>query len=79
MARVKILLESGETELDADQALQKALDHHTGGGAHDEEAFDDPAMVHMAERLEDAHNRIYNDMIREISGVLDEGYSHGGE
>jgi hypothetical protein len=79
MAKVKIVLEPGETERDADEAIQKALEFHTSGEAHDGEAFDDPAMVHMAQRLEEIHSRIYTEMVREISDALDEEYSHGSE
>lgn len=79
MAKVKILLEPGETQLDADNAIQKALEYHSSGEVHDDEPFDDPAMVHMAQRMEDIHTRIYADMVREISNVLDEEFSHGGE
>lgn len=77
MANIKILLEPNETQLDADHALQKALEHHSSGGAHDDEAFDDPAMVDMAQRLEQLHSKIYADMIREIIEALDSEYSDG--
>lgn len=79
MAKVKILLENGETPLDADHALQKALELHTTGEIHDAQAFDDPAMVHVVQRMDDIHTKIYAEMIREITDVLDEEYSHGGE
>jgi|APLow6443716910_1056828.scaffolds.fasta_scaffold387033_2 hypothetical protein len=79
MAKVKILLEKGETELDADQALQKALEFHSSGDAHDEETFEDPAMVHMSGRMEEIGQKIYAEMVREIQDVLDKEYSHGGE
>jgi len=77
--KVKVFLESGETQLDADYALQKALELHSSGEVHDEQIFDDPAMLHVAERMESIHNKIYADMIREINDVLDEEYSHGGQ
>lgn len=79
MAKVKILLEKGETPADADEALLKALAHHATGDAHDEDVFDDPAMMHMAQRLEEIHTKIQADMLREISDLLDKEYSHGGE
>lgn len=77
MAKVKILLEPGENELDADAAIQKALEFHSSGEAHSEEAFDDHAMVHMAQRLEQTHDKIYAEMIREIQEELDKEYSSG--
>lgn len=77
MAKVKILLEPGETELDADAAIQKALEFHATGEAHSEETFDDPAMAHLIQRLEEAHSKVYSEMIREISEVLDQEFSDG--
>jgi hypothetical protein len=78
MAKVKILLEPGESQLDADHALQKALEHHSQGSAHDDESFDDPAMVDLAQRLESDHSKMYIEMMREILDVLDEEYSSDG-
>lgn len=77
MSKVKILLEPGETQLDADHALQKALEFHSGGSAHDQEAFDDPAMVDLANRVEQDHAKMYASMMREILDVIDEEYSDG--
>ena len=78
MPKVRIYLDPGETELDAAHALQKALDVQSSGAAHDEETFDDPAMNHVADRMEEIHARIYTDMLREISDVLDEEVSEHG-
>lgn len=75
MAKIKILLEPGETELDVDVALHKALDFHASGDAHVEETFSDPAMAHTAQRLEELHAKMYTEMTREILDVLDEEYS----
>ena len=77
MAKVKILLEPGETQLDAHIALQKALDIQSSGTAHDDEAFDDPAMVDLAQRLEVEHQKMYAEMMREVLEVIDEEYSDG--
>lgn len=79
MAKVKILLEKGEDQLDADHALQKALELHTSGEIHQGELFDDSAMVHTAQRMEEIHSRIYAEMIREINELLDEEYSDGNQ
>lgn len=78
MARVKILLEPGESALDADHALHKALEHHASGDAHVEHGFGDPAMVDLSQRADQAHAKMYNEMIREITELLDEEYSDGG-
>ncbi len=77
MAQVKILLEPGETELDADSSLQKALDFHSSGDAHLDDAFNDPAMAHLMKRLDSEHSQMYSDMIQEILEVLDQEYSDG--
>lgn len=79
MARVKIFLNKNETELDADHAVQKAMEIHTSGAVHDEQIFSDPAMAHVAQRMNEIHDRMYGEMVREIQDVLDEEYSHGGE
>lgn len=75
MAKVKIELEKGETELDAHIALSKALDLHNSGGAHVTESFEDPAMVDTSHRMEDIHKVIYGEMIQEINSELDKEYS----
>ena len=75
MAKIKILLEPGETEIDADAAIHKAMEFHANGDVHDEEAFDDPAMVHMAQRMEELHTKAYDAMIREIIETLNKEYS----
>lgn len=72
--RVKIFLEPGETQHDADHALQKAFELHSTGEAH-EEVFSDPAMAHVAQRMEESHNQVYADMIREIIEELEKEYS----
>lgn len=77
MSRVKILLEPGETELDAAHDLQKALEFQSSGAAHDDQAFDDPAMVDLAQRLESDHSKMYTNMMREILDVIDEEFSDG--
>lgn len=77
MAKIKVILEPGETELDADIALHKALEYHSSGDVHDGEAFDDPAMIHMAQRMDEIHTKIYNEMVREIIEELDKEYSDG--
>lgn len=79
MAKVKILLEDGETELDANHALQKALDFQSSGQAHDNEAFEDPAMVDLSQRLEQDHAKMYNEMMREILEVIDREFSDGNQ
>lgn len=79
MAKVKILLEKGETQHDAEQALMKALTHHASGDVHSSHTFTDPAMVHTANRMEEIYKKISQEMIQEIGEALDEDYlkSHG--
>jgi len=77
MAKVKILLEPGETQLDADHALQKALELHSSGDIHQEDAFGDPAMHDLSQRLDHEHTKMYANMIREIIDALDAEYTDG--
>jgi hypothetical protein len=75
MAKVKIFLEPGETERDAEDSLLKAINHHNSGDAHSESGFQDPAMQDVANKLVNAHSKIYHDMLQEIFEVLDKEYS----
>lgn len=75
MAKVKIELEKGETELDAHIALSKALDIHNTGDNHTLESFEDPAMLDLSQRLDKIHDDIYKDMMDEIIMELDKEYS----
>lgn len=74
MANIKIILEDGETELDAHVALEKAINFHNSGEVHLTESFDDPAMIDLSQKMEDIHKNIYTDMIREINDELDKEY-----
>lgn len=74
MAKVKILLEPGETELDAHEALSKALEIHNNGDTHVKESFEDPAMIHLSQRMDKIHEMIYKDMVQEIIDELDKEF-----
>ena len=74
MAKVKILLEKGEDEIDAHVALTKALDLHNSGDIHLRESFEDPAMIDVSQQMMKVHNDIYTDMIQEIQDELDKEY-----
>lgn len=74
MAKVKIFLEENETVQDAEDSLFKALNHHNSGDVHASHTFQDPAMVAVADRMEDIHKKIYQDMMTEIFEVLDKEY-----
>lgn len=74
MAKIKVLLEKGETSLDADLALQKALELHTSGDVHARESFDDPAMQDVSKKLEAVNKVTYANMIKEIIAALEEDY-----
>lgn len=74
MAKVKIILEKGETQHDAEQALVKALNHHSSGDVHSSHSFQDAAMVDTANRMEEIYKKIHQDMIQEIGEALDEDY-----
>lgn len=77
MARVKILLDQNEDQLDADLAINKAFNLHASGAVHDQEKFNDPAVQHALEQVVDAYAKMYAQLLREISAVLDEEFSDG--
>lgn len=77
MAKIKVILENGETILDADNKLLKALNHHASGDIHIKESFEDPVMIDVTHFMESEYQKIYKDMIQEINDVLDEEYANG--
>lgn len=76
MPQVKILLEPGETQEQAEEILLKALKHKQS--LDPEESFGDPAMTDMSHKLFKAHADMYPDMIAEINEALDAEYLDGG-
>jgi hypothetical protein len=74
MAKVKIILDKDETQHEAEQALTKALNHHSSGDVHSSHAFQDPAMADVAKKMEDTFKKINQEMLQEISDVLDQDY-----
>ena len=74
MPKVKIYLEKGETIEEAEELLRKALDLHSSGDIHVEESYDDPAMIHTQERMEEIHNKIYDEMLQEVIEAINEEY-----
>lgn len=74
MAKVKIFLSPGETLQEAEDSLLKAMNHHNNGDVHSE-TFQDPAMDSVADRMIDAHSKIYKEMLEEIFETLDQEYS----
>lgn len=78
MAKVKIILNPGETQQDAEDSLLKALQHHNSGDVHSSHTFQDPAMVAVAEKLELEGQKIYQDMMTEIFEELDKDYHTDG-
>lgn len=78
MAKVKIILEKGETERDAEDALLKAITSHNTGEVH-VEGFDDPAMNDVTNKMEELHKKMYQEMLEEINEALDSEYRNGHE
>ena len=72
---MKIKIEGGTRE-EADIALYKAVTFHATGDAHKEE-FQDPAMADIANGVIDKHEKMFAELIREISDLLDQEYDHG--
>ncbi len=69
MAKVKIYLSPGETMQEAEETLQKAMDFHNNGEAHVQE------FQSVANKMEDLHRKMYQDMLREIFDALDQEYA----
>lgn len=78
MAKVKIFLDEGETLQDAEDSLLKAMVHHNSGEIHSSHSFQDPAMVQVANKMEDVGAKIYQEMLAEIFETLDKDYSSDG-
>lgn len=74
MAKLKILLEKGETLQEAEDLIFKALNHHNNGDVHSSHQFEDPAMVSVSERMEEIFKKINAEMMQEINEVLDEDH-----
>lgn len=74
MAKVKIFLGKGETQHDAEEALRKALDHHSSGDVHSSHKFEDPAMVAVSDRMEQTFKTISKEMTEEIIQALEDEY-----
>ena len=74
MAKVKVLPGIGETLEQAEDALIKAMTSQATGDVH-QESFQDPAMAHTANKMEQSFKKIYQEMINEISDVLDKDYN----
>lgn len=72
MPKVKVYLNPGESDLDADLTLLKAISHHVSGDAHSEK-FQDPAMDDVALKLQSAHRVMYDNLTKEIITVLEAG------
>ena len=74
MATVKVFLEPHETEDDARDLLVKALTHHEAGGEH-KEAFHQPAARDVFTKMINEHDKIWQQMLKEISAVIDDEVS----
>lgn len=77
MAKVKIILDSGESIQEAEDSLVKAITSHDRGEAHTD-GFEDPAMQSVVNRMEEIHKKLYQEMLAEINEALDKEYSKNG-
>lgn len=71
---INIVLPDGVDELDVDNFMFKALNQQVNGDVHGE-SFDDPAMISVAQRFEELHDRQYQEMLQEIFNELDKDYT----
>lgn len=74
MANIKIYLEKGEEQHDAEELLFKALDLHRSGDAH-KETFADPAIADLFNELAKEHPQMWALMLSEINEILDEEFT----
>jgi len=70
MAKVKILLEPGESQEQAQDALVKALTAHENGDVHGD-TFMDPVMEAAADGMKKKYQEMNREMMAEIEEVLD--------
>lgn len=70
MARVKILLDKGETIDEAQESLIKAFQSHAAGEAHRED-FQDPAARDVFNFMINKHNEMWQEILDEIAIELD--------
>jgi hypothetical protein len=72
MPRVKVMLEPGETQEQAEESLFKAMSMHRDGGAHESEDFLDAAMQDQAAVMNRVYEMFFDKMLGEINDVIDE-------
>jgi acid stress-induced BolA-like protein IbaG/YrbA len=75
MAKIKILLEKGETKEDIQDALEKALSIHKTGILHDKAKFEDEAMNNLASIVELKHEKMIKATIIQIINLIKSEYS----
>ena len=71
MARVRILLEKEETLEEVEELLEKAIKYKSEGKVHDRESFDDESMIPLSKYIEDAFEKTYSAILKDIEKVLD--------
>lgn len=77
MARVKILLDKGETKEQAELKLLKALELTTSGD-YLKEDYEEPAMQDLFNLMQSRFEQEYELMMEEIFHELDKEYSDDG-
>jgi hypothetical protein len=70
MASVKIILENGESEEEAQELLVKALTSQDEGVSH-KETFHQPAARDVVDRLMSEYDKMMDSMLREILELID--------
>ena len=71
MAKVEIILEKGETEEEVHEMLIKAFQHHAAGAEH-KQAFHDPAARDVFNAMINKHEKMQEQMLKEIFKVIEE-------
>ena len=68
--KVKIQVDKGQTQEEAEELLYKALDSHRKGAQHSED-FQDPVMDQLFAEMKENYGDIYDDMMQAIFAELE--------
>lgn len=74
MKKIKIIAPKGMTAADIEEYLESAVELKKSEKVHMTESFEDPAMIDLSERVIAEFTKQYDEMLTEISAVLEKEY-----
>jgi hypothetical protein len=77
MSKIKIILDKDESLEEAELDIIKAFSHQRSGDVHENESFQDPAMIDIFDQMKILHQDIYDQLIKDVCKALDEDYTNG--